>query len=663
GEGIETTEVELAAFFGAAEIGAAFPAGLLVSDARYRSIQTSTFGWIAAGDNIVDLYADSVHSDPQQYLERDALEDITDWQVWSMDPERGFFTDETAVLITVVPEREAVPGRVLVTWREITSLKLDSRGLPGNWFQAQLTHRGGGDADIEFRYQICDWIVRRDDRPEDNGRSFLGFHIEGEGGQAWLSEFSFSPEMKLLCALSNEGSPENPARRGIWTYQLRDGRMSGCGLPGIDPPAGANRCNDGNSVAGDGCSVDCWVEADEDMDGQFEPPYEGALDPLEVYDNCLYDACIGEEDLDGDGIPNGMDNCFQDANPLQENYDGNNFGDACDENDTDADGIPQEFDSCPFYRNAVWRQDIEGRPDVMPDLDNDGIGDQCDDDDDSDEVLDCGADGICLPARDGIDNDSDTIVDEAGEIAINARWDGVDNDRDGFVDEASEADLQGAAVWPGPDNDGSEDNCRQVWNPEQGDLDFDNLGNACDPDVDGDGVSNCGVDGICPLDHDFIDNNRNGQVDEPGECAEPDSCPLERDGIDNDADGYVDEGPIFRVEPNIGILRIDVSAERHAERPEYPGPDEGEDNCPEIRNADQLDSDGNGIGDKCQDSDGDGRIDIWDNCPLVVNADQADFDQDQIQCCGRDPQAPGERVDQGREFFFGIGTDRGVGAP
>ncbi|HSA59373.1 MAG TPA: choice-of-anchor Q domain-containing protein [bacterium] len=55
------------------------------------------------------------------------------------------------------------------------------------------------------------------------------------------------------------------------------------------------------------------------------------------------------------------------------------------------------------------------------------------------------------------------------------------------------------------------------------------------------------------------------------------------------------------------------------------------DNCPDVSNADQTDTDGDGAGDACDtDDDGDGVADGVDNCPLVANADQADEDGDGI---------------------------------
>jgi len=49
------------------------------------------------------------------------------------------------------------------------------------------------------------------------------------------------------------------------------------------------------------------------------------------------------------------------------------------------------------------------------------------------------------------------------------------------------------------------------------------------------------------------------------------------------------------------------------------GIDDSLDNCPEVENADQVDTDNDGDGDACDDDDdGDTVADTADNCPLVA---------------------------------------------
>ena len=67
------------------------------------------------------------------------------------------------------------------------------------------------------------------------------------------------------------------------------------------------------------------------------------------------------------------------------------------------------------------------------------------------------------------------------------------------------------------------------------------------------------------------------------------------------------------------------------------------DNCPLVSNADQADSDGDGIGDVCEnDADGDGVADDEDNCPSTANPDQEDKDGDGIgDACEEDSDEDG----------------------
>jgi hypothetical protein len=98
----------------------------------------------------------------------------------------------------------------------------------------------------------------------------------------------------------------------------------------------------------------------------------------------IFELAVVDPDTDGDGIPDGDDNCPADFNPDQTDTDDDGLGDACDDDD-DNDGVCDAGvpgadcvagpDNCPLVPNADQN-----------DFDADGFGDACDPDVDGDGV-------------------------------------------------------------------------------------------------------------------------------------------------------------------------------------------------------------------------------------------------------------------------------------
>ncbi|MEE2757404.1 MAG: thrombospondin type 3 repeat-containing protein [Myxococcota bacterium] len=194
-----------------------------------------------------------------------------------------------------------------------------------------------------------------------------------------------------------------------------------------------------------GCSLDFE---------EFSAPSEPDLGMADIPDGTVLDSGadqgsmvmpdmtldLGLDDADGDGVPDGDDNCPNEANPDQLDLDEDGLGDACDD-DADGDDVVDDNDNCPMVAN----------PDQL-DLNGDSEGDACDGDIDGDDVSN------------------------------------EDEETNGTDPYNPDSDYDGVADGPSGDPDSVADLCPLAIDPLNLDRDNDGIGDVCDDDDDGDGI-------------------------------------------------------------------------------------------------------------------------------------------------------------------------------
>ena len=311
------------------------------------------------------------------------------------------------------------------------------------------------------------------------------------------------------------------------------------GIPGVIESGGDDP--DGDGIVGTGTPV---VDARGIANGTILNPVDtdgdSQLDPfdLDADNDGIFDLVeAGGVDVDNDGLVDG----FTDINgdgfddfiaatslPLPDT-DGDNTPDFQDADDVDNDGIVDSID---------LDDDNDGIPDTLEgdglvDTDGDGVVDSRDLDSDNDGLLDIVESGVANPAT--LDADNDGRIDASNSVGINGLADIVETSVDSNTIDYTVVDTDNDTIADFRDLDSDNDNIPDVVESGGDDPDGDGIIGTGVPTVNINGLAAGSGLPIIDTDNDGTANQRDLDADDDGI-----SDIIESGVEDTDKDGLVD---------------------------------------------------------------------------------------------------------------------------
>ncbi len=192
--------------------------------------------------------------------------------------------------------------------------------------------------------------------PVDLGTVISKWGQSVAGDSYVMSIIKLGGVIQLVGGIGVTGSPDPGVVGGaivpdMWNHvAMTYDHMTGMHVLYVNGVVAASRSRPGGINTSD---IDVLIGQENSI---FPRPFKGLIDEVSIYDRALdpgeimaiFDAFDAGKcfDQDGDGIPDADDNCPMVANPDQGDFDEDGIGDECDDDD-DNDGVPDANDATP----------------------------------------------------------------------------------------------------------------------------------------------------------------------------------------------------------------------------------------------------------------------------------------------------------------------------